>query len=248
MKMPFTKFFTYYAHSSALVDEPAVAPESQSRPVFDQRCTPVQSQERPELTAPAGLAMATWSERASNLAWNHLARRMPEAPLSSSESLGRGVRGGNPLAKGFPAGIALLCKLLMCVMALVVVVTVVPVQAKLVIPLNDPNMAKMPVAIPDFVTPPDCPVSGRDLADILRNDLLLTGLFAIVPAPQRPATGPDGQPDFDAWAQQGVQALVLGSVQVQGMSWFWRPDCTMWPSRRWNWENDSGLASETIGR
>ncbi len=34
-------------------------------------------------------------------------------------------------------------------------------HAKMVIPIPDPNMAKMPVAIPDFVAPPGSPLSGQ---------------------------------------------------------------------------------------
>ncbi len=45
---------------------------------------------------------------------------------------------------------------------------------------------------------------------------MLTGLFTIVQPPQQPMERPDGEPDFDAWSQAGVQVLILGSFQVRG--------------------------------
>jgi TolB protein len=101
-------------------------------------------------------------------------------------------------------------------MALVLLFFTVFGHAKLIISFDDPKQAKMPIAIPDFVTPANSPISGQELANILRNDLLLTGLFVIVPSPPQPMTGPNGEPDFDAWARTGVQALVIGNVQVRG--------------------------------
>ncbi len=103
-----------------------------------------------------------------------------------------------------------------CMVAVLMILSPMASQAKMVIPIPDPNMAKMPVAIPDFMTPQGSPLSGAELAGILRNDLLLTGLFTIVPPPQGPMVRPDGEPNFDAWSQAGVQALILGSFQVKG--------------------------------
>ena len=60
------------------------------------------------------------------------------------------------------------------------IVAVLPCHSKMVIDLTNPNLTKMPLAIPDFVGTPVGPVNGRDLAAILKADLRLTGLFSIL--------------------------------------------------------------------
>jgi len=93
---------------------------------------------------------------------------------------------------------------------------VVAVPAKLVLDVENPNLAKMPIAVPDFVAVGPGAINGRDLAGILRNDLYMTGLFHII---ETPATGtsPSGaEPDFQAWAATGAQALVSAGFRVEG--------------------------------
>ena len=93
-----------------------------------------------------------------------------------------------------------------------------PVQShcKLFLDLENPNLAKMPIAVPDFVGQGPASLNGHDLARIIKNDLYLTGLFDIVekfPSSPQNLTDP---PDFDSWSQTGAQALILGSFQVRG--------------------------------
>jgi TolB protein len=92
-------------------------------------------------------------------------------------------------------------------------------HCKLYMDLENPNLAKVPIAVPDFVSQGAEALNGRELARIIKNDLYLTGLFDIVegspPNPQNPAD----PPDFDAWSQTGAQALILGSFQVRGDEW-----------------------------
>jgi TolB protein len=89
-----------------------------------------------------------------------------------------------------------------------------PAYAKIELPLNDPSLRKMPVAIPDFVGPASGPLTGSELATILKNDLYLTGLFAILEPSSIPPNSSTGEPDFDAWSQIGAQALILGTFHV----------------------------------
>lgn len=88
--------------------------------------------------------------------------------------------------------------------------------ARLQLDLNSPTMAKMPIAIPDFTSSSPGPLNGRDLAQIVRQDLNLTGLFHIIESPAAAPVDPGGEPDFKAWAQRGAQAVIFGNFQVQG--------------------------------
>ncbi len=88
------------------------------------------------------------------------------------------------------------------------------VHSKLVIDLDTPGLARMPIAVPDFVSDQPGPLSGRDLAAILKNDLSLTGLFDIVDSSSLPTLTSDGQPDFEACSRAGAQAVVTGKLQL----------------------------------
>ncbi len=110
-------------------------------------------------------------------------------------------------------------KTLFCLIALLTMVDW-PFQAhsKLFLDLENPNSAKMPIAVPDFVGQGPTSLNGHDLARIIKNDLYLTGLFHIVedfPSNSKNLTDP---PDFDSWSQIGAQALILGSFQMRGDS------------------------------
>jgi TolB protein len=89
-------------------------------------------------------------------------------------------------------------------------------SARLQLDLNSPTLAKMPIAIPDFTSPSPGPLNGRDLAQIVRQDLSLTALFHIVESPAAAPVDPGGEPDFKAWAQRGAQAVIFGNFHVQG--------------------------------
>jgi TolB protein len=88
-------------------------------------------------------------------------------------------------------------------------------SGKLIIDVGSPDLARMPFAAPDFSSSEPGPVSGRDLAEIFRNDLRFTGLFdLVIPRSAVPATAPS--PDFDAWTRLGAQALLVGAFQTSG--------------------------------
>ena len=109
--------------------------------------------------------------------------------------------------------------LLLCFLGFLLVFCPSSAQCRLYLDLENPNLAKIPIAVPDFVAQSASQLNGRDLARIIKNDLYLTGLFDIVegspPNPQNPAD----PPDFDAWSQTGAQALILGRFQVRGDEW-----------------------------
>lgn len=74
--------------------------------------------------------------------------------------------------------------------------------------------AAMPIAVPDFRVASGQSAAGTELAEILRRDLYLTGLFDIIPG--RPSGPSPEAPDFERWLQTGAQAIVLGVFQDSG--------------------------------
>lgn len=105
--------------------------------------------------------------------------------------------------------------LLSCVLLALCVSVPESALGKLIIDLRNPNRGKMPIAIPDFVSGSSGGISGNALADVLRNDLYLSGLFHVVQAPSDNST-PIDRPDFDRWAQAGVHAVVLAHFETRG--------------------------------
>jgi len=81
----------------------------------------------------------------------------------------------------------------------------------------------MPIAIPVMPTPDarstpagSTDALGKQMADVITNDLKNSGLFAPLPAAQlRPVTYPQvSAPDYAAWLPTGAQALIQGYVQA----------------------------------
>ena len=108
-----------------------------------------------------------------------------------------------------------ICSRIFMVLVLLIV-SGLPVQAKIYLDVDNPNLAKMPVAVPDFVSPGQGQAYGSSVAAIIRNDLSLTGLFQIVDSvPPRP-WAPNGDPDLQAWSQTGAQMLVAGRLDLRG--------------------------------
>ncbi len=87
---------------------------------------------------------------------------------------------------------------------------------KLTLPIADPELKKIPIAVSDFVSENPGPVNGRDLSAIIKHDLHLTALFQIIEPPAPITMTANGEPDFDRWSQNGVQALITGSFQITG--------------------------------
>lgn len=91
-----------------------------------------------------------------------------------------------------------------------------PASALVEIVVGGGNFVPLPIAIPDFAS--SDPAFGREIADIVRNNLRRSGLFA----PLDPASLPQqvgdvqSQPDFAAWRGINVDALVMGAVERGG--------------------------------
>lgn len=85
--------------------------------------------------------------------------------------------------------------------------------------------APMPIAIPQMPTPApqstaagDTAALGRQVAEVVTNDLKNSGLFnPLQPAQLRPVSFPQvTAPDFPFWVTTGAQALVQGFVRANG--------------------------------
>ncbi len=91
-----------------------------------------------------------------------------------------------------------------------------PATAKLLLDLDNPNLGKMPIMVADFYSSQPGSPNGADMASIVKNDLALSGLFEIIPAPQPLPMSQNGDPDINAISKTGAQALIMGSFQVTG--------------------------------
>src|SRR5690606_6987263 len=88
--------------------------------------------------------------------------------------------------------------------------------AQLRIVVGGANFQPLPIAIPDFAS--SDPAFGREIADIVRNNLRRSGLFL----PLDPASLPvqvgdvNSTPDFNVWRTANVDGLVMGAVERGG--------------------------------
>jgi TolB protein len=89
-------------------------------------------------------------------------------------------------------------------------------MAQLRIVVEGANFQPLPIAIPDFAS--SDPAFGKEIAEIVRNDLRRSGLFL----PLDPASLPvqvgdvNATPDFNTWRTANVDALVMGGVERGG--------------------------------
>lgn len=81
-------------------------------------------------------------------------------------------------------------------------------EAKVYIDISSPAFRKLPVAIQEFTGP-----SGKEISDIIRNDLGITGLFAFI---ERAAYLENPSQPFNPknWTPIGAEAVVKGSVTM----------------------------------
>jgi len=91
-----------------------------------------------------------------------------------------------------------------------------PAFGKLLLDLDNPNLGKMPIMVADFSSNQPGPLNGAELASIIKNDLIMSGLFEIVQTPQPLSLNQNGDPDLNSLARTGAQALVMGSFYVNG--------------------------------
>ncbi len=88
-----------------------------------------------------------------------------------------------------------------------------PAFAQLQIVVEGANFQPLPIAIPDFAS--SDPTFGREVAEIVRNNLRRSGLFL----PLDPASLPvrvgdvNAQPDFPSWRAVNVDGVVMGAVE-----------------------------------
>ncbi|NWF76309.1 MAG: Tol-Pal system beta propeller repeat protein TolB [Nitrospirae bacterium] len=81
------------------------------------------------------------------------------------------------------------------------------VEAKVYIDINSPAFKKLPVAIQDFSG-----ASGKEIAEIIRNDLDFTGLFELI---DKSAYIENPSQPFNPanWTPIGVETVIKGSIQ-----------------------------------
>jgi TolB protein len=91
-----------------------------------------------------------------------------------------------------------------------------PASALVEIIVGGGNFVPLPIAIPDFGS--SDPTFGREIADIVRNNLRRSGLFApIDPSAMAGVVGDvQATPDFASWRGLNVDALVMGQVERGG--------------------------------
>jgi TolB protein len=88
-----------------------------------------------------------------------------------------------------------------------------------VIDVNHAHSAPIPIAIPDLIgADGNSAQLGRDIAQVITNDLGNCGLFRpLPPASFIQAAPPPGEmPNFQNWSTIGAQALVTGRAEAQG--------------------------------
>ena len=88
-----------------------------------------------------------------------------------------------------------------------------------VIDVNRARAAPIPIAIPDMVGQDGNSAQlGRDIAQVITNDLGNCGLFRPLPPASFVQSGPPqgDVPNFQNWGGIGAQALVTGRTEVQG--------------------------------
>jgi TolB protein len=100
----------------------------------------------------------------------------------------------------------------LAIVVLVLVLVCSPAAAKYELDVDTPTLTKTPVAVQDFAGQGG-QLTGRLLADIVKHDLYLTGLFQVVEIPQ---TASSQSPDFEAWSQAGAQFVITGVFQMSG--------------------------------
>ena len=88
-----------------------------------------------------------------------------------------------------------------------------------VIDVDHARSAPIPIAIPDLGGPDGASAQlGHDIAGVISADLARSGLFRLINQTAFIQAGASvgGAPNFQNWKPTGAQALVTGSVQMQG--------------------------------
>ena len=87
-----------------------------------------------------------------------------------------------------------------------------------VIDVNRARTEPIPLAVTDLGGPDGASAQlGHDIAGVISNDLARSGLFRLIDQAAFIQTAtPGGAPNLQSWKVTGAQALVTGSVQIQG--------------------------------
>ena len=111
------------------------------------------------------------------------------------------------------------------ILAIIAMATPAGAQERLRVDITGGIAAPMPIAIPPMPTPSATSTAagntaelGRQVAEIVTNDLKNSGLFnPLPPGSLRPVSYPEvTAPNFTYWSGSGAQALVQGFVQANG--------------------------------
>jgi TolB protein len=88
--------------------------------------------------------------------------------------------------------------------------------AQLRVVVEGANFQPLPIAIPDFAS--SDPAFGKEIADIVRNNLRRSGLFLPLDPASLPISVGDvnNTPDFNTWRTVNVDGIVMGSVERGG--------------------------------
>ncbi|MGC8660632.1 MAG: Tol-Pal system beta propeller repeat protein TolB [Desulfomonilaceae bacterium] len=109
-----------------------------------------------------------------------------------------------------------LTKYLLLAFTILIMSHPLPSSGKLLLDVDNPNLGKMPIMVADFTSNQPGPLNGSELASIVKNDLIMCGLFDVVPVSQPLTLNQNGEPDLTSLAAGGGQALVTGSFYVNG--------------------------------
>lgn len=126
-----------------------------------------------------------------------------DKPATVARSHAASIAG--PHRPGMLRGLALLALLALCSMQ--------AANAQLEVEISGAGANQYPIAIADFADPDG--QRGRQLADVVRADLVRSGLFRTVNT-NGVSLNVDSVIDFDMWRQRGANALAYGSSQVNG--------------------------------
>ena len=88
-----------------------------------------------------------------------------------------------------------------------------PASALVRIVVSGADFQPLPIAVPDFAS--SDAAFGKDIADIVRNNLTRSGLFAVIDQGALPVKvgSVSAAPDFNAWRGANAQAVVMGQVE-----------------------------------
>jgi len=91
-----------------------------------------------------------------------------------------------------------------------------PASALVKIVVTAGAFVPLPIAIPDFSS--SDPQFGRDVAEIVRNNLRRSGLFQVIDPASLPSAVGDvnAEPDFASWRAVAADAVVMGQVERGG--------------------------------